>query len=112
MIWKLSMSSGYFPDHQKTSQAICKLSRHILEMTVIQRVDFIVTCKNFPDAQKLSGWQCQPANQVFLPLHYHHCHCHRHHHHHRGRIVQNIGCLLVVGVIDVQAAKNEEEDPD
>ena len=73
---------------------------------------FKVSCKNFPDAQKLSGWQCQPANQVFLPLHYHHCHCHRHHHHHRGRIVQNIGRLLVVGVIDVQAAKNEEEDPD
>ena len=33
-------------------------------MTVIQRVDFIAMSKNFPDAQKLSGWQCQPANQV------------------------------------------------
>ena len=27
-----------------------------------------VTRKNFPDAQKLSGWQCHPATQVFGPL--------------------------------------------
>ena len=68
MIWKLSRSSGNFPDHQKTFQTIWKLSTNILEITVIQRVDFIATRKNFTDAQKVSGWQCQTANQVFLPL--------------------------------------------
>ena len=78
IMWKLSRWYGNFPGHLETFQIIRKLSklhiwkhsRHILEITVIQRVDFIVTRKNFPDAQKLSGWQCQPANQVFLPLAY------------------------------------------
>ena len=31
-------------------------------------VDFIDTRKNFPDAQKLSRWQCHHATWVFLTL--------------------------------------------
>ena len=31
---------------------------------------------------------------------------------HRRRVVQNIGRLLVVGVVDVESSKNEEEDAD
>jgi len=32
--------------------------------------------------------------------------------HDRGRVVQDIGSLLVVGIVDVEPAKNEEEDAD
>ena len=70
MIWKLSTLCENFPGRLETFQIIWKLSklseklsRHFLEMTVMQwRVDFIVTRKNIPDAQKHS------ANQAFLPL--------------------------------------------
>ena len=31
---------------------------------------------------------------------------------HRGRVVQNIGRLLVIGVVDVEPSKDEEEDAD
>jgi len=30
--------------------------------------NFVNSRKNFPDAQKLSGWQCQRANDVFGTL--------------------------------------------
>ena len=66
IIWKLSRSSGNFRDHLKMFPTIWKLSKHVLE-TVIKRVDFIVKRKNFPDAQKLSGWQCQPGFSASVP---------------------------------------------
>ena len=85
-IRKVSRLSGIFPDHleniwtiRKTFQAIWKLSgpsrKYPDYLEIFQRVRKIpiaisgFTRKIFPNAQKLSGWQCQPATQVFG---YHH----------------------------------------
>ena len=57
-IRKISGLSGDFPDHPAIFQTIWKLP------SAISRV----TRKNFPDAQKLSGWQCHDATMVFAPL--------------------------------------------
>ena len=57
-IWKISRLSGNFPDHPEIFQTVWKLP------SAISRV----TRKNFPDAQKLSGWQCHDATMVFVPL--------------------------------------------
>jgi len=58
IIRKLSRLFGNFPDYLETFQTIRKLP------SAISRV----TCKNFPNAQKLSGWQCHDATMVFVPL--------------------------------------------
>ena len=57
-IRKISGQSGKYPDYLEIFQRVRKLPSAILR----------VTRKNFPDAQKLSGWQCHPATQVFGPL--------------------------------------------
>ena len=57
-IWKISSTSGNFPDNPKIFQTVLELP------SAISRV----TRKNFPDAQKLSGWQCHDAMMVFGPL--------------------------------------------
>ena len=56
-IHKLSRSSGNFPDNRETFQMVRKLPR-------AQRV----TCKKFPNVQKLSGRQYRYDDEVFLPL--------------------------------------------
>ena len=83
-IRKVSKPSGNFPDHMETFQSIWKLSRpswdfpdhpdtfHTIWKSVLWAclliVDFLDTRKNFPDAQKLSRWQCHHATWVFLTL--------------------------------------------
>ena len=77
-IRKFSGSSGKYPGYPETFQAIRKLSgqsrKYSDYLEIFQRVRKLpsaisgVTRKNFPDAQKLSGWQCHPATQVFGPL--------------------------------------------
>ena len=90
-IRNLSRPSANFPDHLKTFQIICKLSRpsgkfpdhlgsfqtmwevtrtsgNLCILACILMVDFIDTRKNFPDAQKLLGWQCHHETLVFLSL--------------------------------------------
>ena len=79
-IRKLSRLSRNFPDHPENIQPIRKISRQSGKnpdyLEIFQRVRKLlsailrVTRKNFPDAQKLSGWQCHPATQFFgtLPL--------------------------------------------
>ena len=57
-IWKIFRLSENFPDHPEIFQTVWKLP------SAISRV----TRKNFPDAQKLSGWQCHDATMVFVPL--------------------------------------------
>jgi len=67
----LSRQSGNFPDYPETFQTIQKLSRlsgnfqdHPKLPSAISRV----TRRTFPDAKKLSGWQCHDATVVFVPL--------------------------------------------
>ena len=77
-IRKLSRLSRNFPDHPENIQPIRKISRQSGKnpdyLEIFQRVRKLpsailrVTRKNFPGAQKLSGWQCHPATQVFGPL--------------------------------------------
>ena len=77
-VWKLSRLSGNFPDCLKIFQTALKLSRqsekfpHLFTLRLMFRLhfmgNFVNTRKNFPDAQKLSGWQCQRANDVFGTL--------------------------------------------
>ena len=77
-IRKFSGSSGKYPAYLETFQAIRKISgqsgKYPDYLEIFQRVRKLpsailrVTRKNFPDAQKLSGWQCHPATQVFGPL--------------------------------------------
>ena len=77
-IRKLSRLSRNFPDHPENIQPIRKISRQSGKnpdyLEIFQRVRKLlsailrVTRKNFPDAQKLSGWQCHPATQVFGTL--------------------------------------------
>merc|ERR1711963_228280 len=65
---KLSRLSGNFLDHPENIQPIRKISRQSGKnpdyLEIFQRVRKLlsailrVTRKNFPDAQKLSGWQC------------------------------------------------------
>merc|ERR1711994_634826 len=57
-IRKLSGQSGKYPDYLEIFQRVLKLPIAISG----------VTRKNFPDTQKLSGWQCHPTTQVFGPL--------------------------------------------
>ena len=57
-IRKISSTSGNFPDNPKIFQTVLELP------SAISRV----TRKNFPDAQKLSGWQCHDAMMVFGTL--------------------------------------------
>ena len=54
----LSGQSRNFPAYLETFQTIRKLPSAIS----------MVTRKNFPDTQKLSGWQCHDAMMVFGPL--------------------------------------------
>ena len=83
---KVSRPSRKFPDHPETFQTIQKLSRlpetfqtitkvsrpsgNLCFWTCLLMVDFIDTRKNFPDAQKLSRWQCHHETWVFLTLLY------------------------------------------
>merc|ERR1712067_77774 len=77
-IQKISSLSGNFPAYPETFQPIRKISRQSGKnpdyLEIFQRVRKLlsailrVTRKNFPDAQKLSGWQCHPATQVFGTL--------------------------------------------
>ena len=77
-IQKLSKSFGKYPDYPETFQAIRKLSgpsgKYSDYLEILQTVRKLpsafsrVTRKNFPDAQKLSGWQCHDATMVFVPL--------------------------------------------
>ena len=70
-IWKLSRHSGNFPDHPEIFQTIWKLSSpsgNLCIWACLLMVDFIDTRKNFPDAQKLSRWQCHHKTWVFLTL--------------------------------------------
>ena len=70
-IRKLFRLSRNFPDHPENIQPIRKISRQSGKnpdyLEIFQRVRKLlsailrVTRKNFPDAQKLSGWQCHPA---------------------------------------------------
>ena len=55
---KLSGQSGKFP-HLFTLQLMFR--QHFMG-------NFVNMLKNFPDAQKLSGWQCHRANDVFGTL--------------------------------------------
>merc|ERR1712208_239718 len=60
-----------FPDHQETFQTIQKISRpsgNLCIWACLLMVDFIDTRKNFPDAQKLSRWQCHHETWAFLTL--------------------------------------------
>ena len=73
---------GNFPHHLENIQAIRKLSRKLSRpsrkysdyLEIFQTVRKLpselsrVTRKNFPDAQKLSKWQCHHATRVFGPL--------------------------------------------
>ena len=77
-VWKLSRLTGNFPDCPATFQAVRKLSRqsgnfpHLFTLQLMFRLHFmgnlVNTRKNFLDMQKLSGWQCQRANEVFGTL--------------------------------------------
>ena len=83
-IQKLSRPSGNFPDHPETFQTIRKFPDHPETFQTIRKlsrpsgnlsiwacllmVDFRDTRKNFPDAQKLSRWQCHHETWVFLTL--------------------------------------------
>jgi len=77
-VCKLSRLSGNFPECLKMFQTALKLSRqsekfpHLFTLRLMFRLhfmgNFVNTRKNFPDAQKLSGWQCQRANDVFGTL--------------------------------------------
>ena len=77
-IQKITRLSGNFPDYPKTFQTMRKLYRPYGKypdyLEIFQTVRKLpsaisgVTRKNFPDAQKLSGWQCHHATQVFKPL--------------------------------------------
>ena len=71
IIRKLPRPSGHFPDNPETFQTIRKLSRpsgNLCIWACLLMVDFIDTRKNFPDAQKLSRWQCHHETWVFLTL--------------------------------------------
>ena len=81
MIWKLSRWSGNFPDDLETFQVVWKLSRssenfpNYLETFQTYSGNychskgwFYSNAQKLSGRAKLSGWQCQPANQVFLPL--------------------------------------------
>ena len=62
---------GHFPDYPKTFQIIRNFPDHPETFqTTRKRSSAIsrVTRKNFPDAQKHSGWQCHDATMVFMPL--------------------------------------------
>ena len=64
-IQKISSLSGNFPDNpEKNPNYLENFQRVRKLLSAILRV----TRKNFPDAQKLSGWQCHPATQVFGTL--------------------------------------------
>ena len=73
-VLKLSRLSQNFPDCPETFQTVQKL--YILSgifpdlcyVLTFFGANFVDTCKNFPDAQKLSGRQCRHADGVFLPL--------------------------------------------
>ena len=70
-IWKVSRPSVKFPGHLESFQAIWIVSRpsgNLCIFACLLMVDFIVTRKNFPGAQKLSGWQCHHKTWLFLPL--------------------------------------------
>ena len=70
-IRKVSRPSGNFLDHPESFQTIRKLSRpsgNLCIWACLLMVDFIDTRKNFPDAQKLSRWQCHHETWVFLTL--------------------------------------------
>ena len=89
-VWKLSRPSGNFPDQLETLQTVRKFSRlsgnfpdcpetfqtvwklSTLVYSSVQLMlrlhfigNFVERCKNFPDAQKLSGRQCRYADEVF-----------------------------------------------
>ena len=77
-IRKLSRLSKNFPDHPENIQIIRKLTgpsgKYSDYLEILQTVHKLpstflrVTRKNFPDARKLSGWQCHDATMVFGPL--------------------------------------------
>ena len=73
-VQKPSRLSENFPNCPKTFQTVQKLSRLSRNFPDLCYVltwfwaHFLYTRKNFPDAQKLSGWQCQRANGLFLTL--------------------------------------------
>ena len=91
-IWTIYSQSGKFPVNLETSQSSWKLSTHPgnfpfnleslnysgnfsnnvkknLENFVVCSYILHLACKNFPDVQTLSMWQCHLATLVFLSLH-------------------------------------------
>ena len=71
--YKLSRPSRTFPDRLETFQTVWKLSALVYSsVQLMLKIDFmgnfVNACKNFPDAQKLSGRQCRCADGVFLTL--------------------------------------------
>ena len=79
IILKLSWLSRNFQDHPEIFQTNRKFSRlsfpdHLDNPEIFQTVWKLpsaisrVMRKNFPDGQKLSGWQCHDATMVFGPL--------------------------------------------
>ena len=67
---------GIFPNCPETFQTVLYISRLYGNLPDLFYVlswfwaNFVDTRKSFPDAQKLSSWQCQHANGVFLTLHW------------------------------------------
>ena len=71
IIRKISSLSGNFPGTPEnfwTIRKISRLSGNFPKGRKLPSAILSVTRKNFPDAQKISGWQCHPATQVFGPL--------------------------------------------
>ena len=81
-VWTFSSLSGNFQDRLESFQTVRKLFRqsgnfqHLFNLQLMFGLhflgNFVDTRENFPDAQKLSGWQCQRADDVFgtLVLHW------------------------------------------
>ena len=70
-VWKLSGPSGNFSDGPETFRQSGNFP-HLFTLHLMFGLHFldhsVDTRKNFPDPQKLSGWQCQRANGLFLTL--------------------------------------------
>ena len=74
IVRKLFRLFGNLLDCPETFQTVRKLSRLSRNFTDLCYVltwfwaQFVYMRKNFSDAQKLSGWQCQRGNGLFLTL--------------------------------------------
>ena len=66
-VWKLLRPCRKCSDCPETFQTVWKLSTLVYSSVQLMlrlpfKSNFVHPRKNFPDAQKLSGWQCQRAN--------------------------------------------------